>query len=315
VSITIITPHYNDLAGLLKIYRCLQDQTNKSWEWVIVDDMSVATILQDVKDWYHVLNDERVKVIFNTIKTNASVCRNLGVEIATHQNLVFLDADDIIKPDFVQNRLISFSDFAVFPNHGVLNENDEIVLKTYNSTNFINRFLSANFLWQTSCVLWNRSFFNSIGKFHPELPRLQDVELVIRALQKSSNYLIVDNTIDFYYLVKPIRERQNFVKPVCDAVYLFISELLDTRGLSKKQLGLLSGYYFVCARYLERSGSLDNIDLVKRNLKLFYQKGYIKFLDYSIGLIVLKLYVWQIFSSEQFLRINRYIFKPKRISG
>ncbi|WP_452231441.1 glycosyltransferase family 2 protein [Lacinutrix sp. MEBiC02595] len=313
MSLSIITPHYNDLEGLKQVYRCLQEQTLAAWDWVIVDDTSDVEIQKQVKSWCANLENHRVQLLLNTEKTNASVCRNLGADLAKSDTLVFLDADDSITNTFVANRQVVFTDYAIFMNYGILNEKGEKITKKTPRDNYLNHFLAAKFLWQTSCVLWDRSFFRKIGQFHPELKRLQDVELAIRALQQSTSYRIIDTPIDFYYRVNPIRERKNFVPPVCNAVYIFISKLLQTDALNTHQLSLVSGYYFLCVRYFERSQSKEHIQLVHRNLNLFREKKYISFKNYVLGYGLLKLYACNLLSGKQFVRINRYLFKPKQI--
>ena len=51
--------------------------------------------------------------IKNEEKTNASVCRNIGVDNSKYDNVIFLDADDSIGNNFVLNREIQFKDFAI----------------------------------------------------------------------------------------------------------------------------------------------------------------------------------------------------------
>ena len=312
MSLSIITPHYNDFEGLKRVFSCLLEQTSTDWEWVVVDDLSEDAIIEKVKNWIKNLGDKRIQLITNSKKTNASVCRNLGADAAQNDLLIFLDADDYISTDFVANRHVEVSEFVVFRNSAVVNKEHVTEVRPNKSKDYLNYFLKAQFIWPITSVLWNKTFFNAIGQFHSGLMRLQDVELSIRALQIGSKFTVVDNTVDFYYRVKPIRERQNFVKPVCDSVYLFISELLDTSPLSKFQLSLISSYYYLCTKYLERSESLDDIKLVQRNLNLFYKKNYIHSIAYSIGFIILKLYAWRLVSGDLFIRVNRYIFKPKK---
>ncbi|MGK0307173.1 MAG: glycosyltransferase involved in cell wall biosynthesis [Urechidicola sp.] len=313
MSLSIITPHFNDLEGLKRVYSCLQEQTLAGWDWVIVDDQSDIETQQKVQAWFDNLADRRVQLYLNTEKTNASVCRNLGADLAKSETLVFLDADDFISNAFVYNRQVAFNDFAVFINYSISNEKGDKIIKINTQGNYLNNFLAAKFLWQTTCILWDRSFFKKIGQFNASLMRLQDVELSIRALQQSGNYSIINNPVDFYYKTKPIRERKNFVLPVCTAVNIFTSKLLQTQSLNQYQLSLVSGYYFLCVRYLERSGGRKHIGLVQRNLRLFYKKKYIGFIKYVTGFIVLKLYAYKILSGKQFLRINRYLFKPQQI--
>lgn len=311
MSLSIITPHFNDLEGLKQIYACLLKQTDAAWEWIVVDDLSNKDVRANLEYFINDLADKRIQLILNTKKSNASVCRNIGAETSTFNILVFLDSDDLISPYFVMNRQVGFKDFAVFKHTAVIDKNGkEQILHSIKGA-YLNYFLKAQFIWPVTSVLWDKPFFKSIGKFSPKLPRLQDVELSIRALQNSSNYTVLDNTVDFYYRVKPIRERNNFVKPVCEAVHIFITELLDTTSLSTDQLQLLSGYYFQCVKYLERSESTKDIGLVASNLKLFYKKKYISHVDYFLGYIVLKFYAWRIVSPNVFLRTNRYLFKPR----
>lgn len=309
MPISIITPHYNDKNGLLQIYKYLQAQTESNWEWIIVDDCSELNLIQKVQAWHKTIEDDRVELILNSEKSNASVCRNIGAERSHFENLIFLDADDRISENFVANRLIEFNDFAVFKNFGIINQNGAIQFSSDHGQNYLDCFLNARFIWQTSTILWKKSYFNSIGRFNLNLPRLQDVELAIRALQNSSSYTVLDNQVDFYYSVKPIRERKNFVKPVCEAVNLFISELLDTSKLNNTQKKSLSSYYYLCTKYLERSESFVDAPYVRQNLKLFYQKKYIGFMEYMMGDVALKLFIKNLLSGHNFLRVNRYLFK------
>ena len=315
MNISIVTPHYNDLPGLKNIYDCLKAQSVDLWEWVIVDDASDDPVRESLRDWHRSLNDKKVQVEFNTTKSNASVCRNIGVKKSANSNLVFLDADDTITSEFVANRQIEFKDFAVFQNYLVVDKHGSKERSEVVEGDYLSHFLSARFIWQTTSVLWDKSFFKKIGQFNSELPRLQDVELMIRALQNSSNYKILNSEADFSYHVKPIRERKNFLKPVCDAVYLFVSELLDTEKLSEHQVNLIKGYYYLCAKYMERSGSTKELNLVQRNLTLFYKKGYIGLPGIIAGGLLLQLYKRNWISAELFLKANRKLFKPSVKAG
>jgi glycosyltransferase involved in cell wall biosynthesis len=312
MPLSIITPHYNNFDGLIRIYNCLKNQTSDDWEWIIVDDFSDENAIFNIKEWIRGIEDHSIRFIENEKKSNASVCRNKGADATLFENLVFLDADDFIAIDFVTNRNIAFEEFAIFPNYHVVDDKgDSIKKELKNKEDLLNKFLSAQFLWQTSCVLWDKNFFNSIGQFHPKLTRLQDVELVIRALQRSKFFLLIDNTSDFYYHIKPIRERHGFVKPVCESVNLFISELLDTTKLNKHQKNLLSAYYFLCAKYFERSESIKDVAWMCTNLKLFYNKKYISTFYFILGSMSLIFYTLGLFSGNYFLRVNRYLFKPQ----
>lgn len=311
MSLSIITPHFNNSEGLQNLYKLLCNQTKDVWQWVIVDDCSKESDVTAVKFFFESVSDSRVQLIFNDDKTNASVCRNKGIEFTSFENIVFLDSDDKISTDFVANRTLEFKDFAVFKNTNVITEKGKNILSNSEDSDYLNHFLNAKFIWPITAVLWNKTFLNNLGAFNPNLQRLQDVELSIRALFKSNNFTVLNNSVDFYYCVSNIRSRQNFVQPVCESVHYLIANVLNSYSLTHRQKHYVKAFYFMCTKYLERSEDRANIKYVKPNLILFYKKGYFGFLDYIIGVLLLKLYKWRLLSHSIFLRLSRHFFKTQ----
>jgi glycosyltransferase involved in cell wall biosynthesis len=296
---------------LQDIYQCLQNQLALTWEWVVVDDFSDDATRQALQLWHKELKTDKVHLICNPTKSNAAVCRNIGANESRYDYLVFLDSDDVISNDFVLNRQVDFKDFIVFKNTAVINEHDEIINKIPSDRDCLNHFLAAQFIWPVTAILWEKSFFQAIGGFNPKLRRLQDVELAIRGMQKSSSFKIYNNSVDFFYNVKPISERSNFVQPVCEAVKILISEILEYEMLTKYQRTLIKGYYYTCVRYFERVGDKEDVEILEHNLKLFYRYDYISILNYVIGFCLIRFFKFGWLSGYQFLRFNRFLFKPK----
>jgi glycosyltransferase involved in cell wall biosynthesis len=310
MGLSIITPHYNEFNGLQRIYDCLKKQISSDWEWIIVDDFSDKTVLLNVQIWMANIVKGRVHFIENTNKSNASVCRNKGLENTLFENVVFLDADDYLAEDFVSNRQIEFNEFAIFPNYDIVSNkgiNTKRLIKQREE--LLNSFLAAQFLWQTTCVLWDKKFLVTIGKFDPKLQRLQDVELFIRALYESKKYKIIDNKVDFFYSANPIRLKDDIVKKSCASVNYLIAKLQVKYNLDEERQSLLKAYYFACVRGLHRCKNRKQTIYVKGSLKLFYKKKYINIFRYSVGMILLFLYQYHMISDALFLRINRYFFK------
>ncbi|MCF1421399.1 glycosyltransferase family 2 protein [Mangrovimonas futianensis] len=308
-GLSIITPHYNYIMGLEKIYSCLKVQTLKNWQWVIVDDFSDEAIVTATKKWYQQINDERVLLVCNSEKTNASVCRNQGATKARFESLVFLDADDTISKDFVKNRHLVFNDFVVFKNWAVLGADGSQVNKGTKRQDYLNCFLNAKFIWQTSTILWKKSFFNQIGQFDPNLERLQDVELSIRGLLLGNQFQVIDNKIDFYYTPNPIRSKTDIVERSCRSVNYLISKIEQRYSLNASQIKLLQAYYFACVKNLQRTKNRSDVVFVKQSLILFREKRFINFYQSAQGIILLFLYRYQLISDSLFLKWNRYLFK------
>lgn len=309
MSLSIITPHYNDFDGLQRLYICLQDQTKSNWEWIIVDDLSDEAVLQNIDQWVKNNIDKRIRFVHNAQKTNASVCRNIGIEESLYDNLVFLDADDYISQDFVTHRSITFNEFAVFKNRAVVDRNGTHEFRPSLDQNYLDCFLNAKFVWQTTAVLWKKSFLKEIGQFDPKLHRLQDVELTFRALINGKDYQIIDNEIDFFYCPQPIRLKADIVKKSCKSVNYLILKLHSNYNLDANKQSLLKAYYYACVKGLHRCKNRKDVVYVKESLKLFYTKKYINVFEYVLGFVLLMLYQYHLISDSLFIKTNRYFFK------
>jgi len=309
MRISIITPHFNDFDGIKQTHKCLINQDSDAWEWIIVDDFSKSDVKKALKDYFKKHDCSKIQLIFNDTKTNGSVCRNIGVDYVTSENLVFLDSDDIVSEDFVRNRLIVLEDFVVFKNSNILDEKGNNKPASNVSSHFLDHFLQAKFIWPITAILWNKSFLIKIGKFNPDLKRLQDIELSIRALLLGTNYKVIDNKVDFFYCVAPIDIKKRPVKLICDSVNYLITNIHTNYKLTKHQRSLLKGYYFLCIRYFYKSKLKEDIPYVRNSLKLFYTKKYISFFSYLLGLQFLFLFKYGIITKDLFIKLNRYFYK------
>lgn len=310
MGISIITPHYNSLSGLKSISSDLKAQTSDQWEWIIVDDCSDEKTKEEIKSFFKD-KDSRIQMIFNTQKTNASHCRNIGADRSQYDTLVFLDADDFIFPDFVANRNVDINDFKVYLNFQIINSKGHSQPFSNITSDFLDNFLKARFAWQTTAVLWNKDFFNQIGKFDENMTNLQDVEIAIKALINGKNYQVsTDNPVDFQYFVTPINVQKRSVFKISESVVYLANKLVAINQLSDKQVGFLTSYYFVCIRYLVR-GKLkrEGIPVVKNVANSFKALKIFNTLEYYQALLLLTMYRYGGISEAFFIKINRHLFK------
>jgi glycosyltransferase involved in cell wall biosynthesis len=100
--ISVIIPAYNNETFLAETLRSLQAQTLSSWEAIVVDDGS--------DDGTHALaqtfaaEDSRITA-YTQANSGASAARNFGLTRSnpTFPFVHFLDSDDVIEPDALQN--------------------------------------------------------------------------------------------------------------------------------------------------------------------------------------------------------------------
>lgn len=98
--ITIFTPTYNRAYILPKLYESLCLQTNKDFEWLVVDDGSTDKTHELLKKW-----QTENKIAINAIHREnggKSTAINLGVQNATGKLFFIVDSDDFLTLDAVE---------------------------------------------------------------------------------------------------------------------------------------------------------------------------------------------------------------------
>ena len=107
--VSIIIPAYNAEPYLEETIHSVIAQTYSSWEVVIVNDGSTDNTLNIAKSF----KDPRIQAI---TQKNAGVAaaRNKGLFFAQGEFVVFFDADDIMTPEFLEERIAALGDDLTF---------------------------------------------------------------------------------------------------------------------------------------------------------------------------------------------------------
>ena len=106
-KVSIIVPIYNTGKYLEACLDSITAQTYKNLEIILVDDGSTDNSGK-IADKY-AKKDSRITVIHQK-NQGQSTARNNGIKKATGDYISFIDADDKIKPTFIENLLTPFSD-------------------------------------------------------------------------------------------------------------------------------------------------------------------------------------------------------------
>jgi glycosyltransferase involved in cell wall biosynthesis len=108
---SIVTPTYNCANFILRSYKFLDDQTEKSWEWIIIDDGS----LDDTKALINSIKDERIIFLTYVNNQGRGYARNLGLKKSRGSIIVIWDVDDVYFPNRLEviNNNIKNYDFFV----------------------------------------------------------------------------------------------------------------------------------------------------------------------------------------------------------
>lgn len=106
-TISIIVPVFNAETTLKRCIESLVTQTYRNIEILLIDDGSTDCSLSICKEYANI--DNRIQVISQTNK-GVSVTRNVGLDAACGDYIMFCDSDDWVEPDWCYTMLNNFDD-------------------------------------------------------------------------------------------------------------------------------------------------------------------------------------------------------------
>lgn len=193
--VSIIMPCYNAGKYIREAIESVVNQTYQDWELIIINDGSTDNSQQVVKEYIHsaICNsrngDQSSIRLINQPNSGACRARNNGIEHANGEYIKFLDADDILLPNALQDQVeqiaklgpkqIPFGDYINVDEKG----------KPISEYHFNNQQLlsddSVYFFfceWRVliTCPLHRTKLLREIGGFNEQLKRGQESDLHLR---------------------------------------------------------------------------------------------------------------------------------------
>ncbi|NEW78273.1 MAG: glycosyltransferase [Gelidibacter sp.] len=280
--VSIIIPTYNRSHLICDTLDSVINQTYDNWECIIVDDGSTDNTVEQLKKYCS--TDKRFQFFLrpNEAIKGASTCRNIGLFKAIGECIIFLDSDDYLVKDCLFNRVLKFEEnsgesFLVFP-MGVCNYNNNIVTKKeieYKKS-FLIEFLKYKLPWSIMCPIWKREFLIKLKGFKEGYPRLNDPELMIRALLESEVKFKVFNEMDYDTIYYPsVANWTSMIDKYFDSLKLFIPDIVKELELRNKMdlKHYLSSYLKVWFRDFMLPNGKNLIKQNKTLIFLFYKYG------------------------------------------
>ena len=194
--VSVVIPTYNRERTIKASVQSVLDQTYQNLEVIVVDDGST----DGTKNIVSAIDDPRVHLIIQK-NQGACVARNTGIEAARGLFIAFQDSDDEWFPEKLETQLrvfdqeiavdVVFCDAMKYTEDGT-NTGEKLV--TENISGIVPRdILQSKSLVSTQTMLMRSSCLQDI-KFDPEMPRLQDFDLVYRLCESYA----------FYYVDRPL---------------------------------------------------------------------------------------------------------------
>lgn len=100
IVVSVVIPVHNAAEYIADTLSTVLSQTLKEIEIIIVNDCSTDNTLDIVK--YISQKDSRVQIISNAVNLGGGGSRNVGLDIAVGEYIIFLDDDDYIESDMLE---------------------------------------------------------------------------------------------------------------------------------------------------------------------------------------------------------------------
>lgn len=201
---SIIMPVYNAQTHLIKTIHSVLEQSETSFEIIMIDDGSNDQSLAIMLDMAN--GDDRIKLI-SQHNQGVSKTRNLGADLARGKFLAFIDADDVWHVDKLsshrahhENMPDISSSFAKI----AFVEDDHKNARTYSTVPHdvlrIKDVIAENPVCTTSNFVVSRTVFLSIGGFDENMSHAEDQEILARLIARGHYIAGIDKHLVDYRL-------------------------------------------------------------------------------------------------------------------
>ena len=213
--VSIIIPTYNREQTVMRAIKSILDQTYVNFELIIVDDGSTDHTENIISQIF----DLRLRYIRQE-NAGACVARNRGIEAAQGEYIAFHDSDDVWHSDKLEKQMEIIDKSGadvVFCKYMRYEGGDP---KGIGPQNFSNGFLKPPvnlFGIGTQTILGKRIVFDTF-KFDATLPRFQEMELLMRIMDKYSIYCLDELLVDYYLGLDSISNNNEKLYKACELI-------------------------------------------------------------------------------------------------
>ena len=290
IKVSVVMPIYNAGDYLTRAIGDILQQTLPELELICVNDGSTDNSLSIIKSFMK--KDQRIKLI-NQQNAGTSVARNVGIEAACGQYIIFLDADDFYEKNLLKLLYDAAEkdslDVAVarFDIYNDSQDKYSVPMEEPHSGIFVGGSVTSKnehpdfILSSTTGYVWNKLFRTTFVKnmelaFDPELYVFEDVCFVCSALALAERVAKIDDTLIHHRVYSEQSRARLFRKYYSQVpvVYKKLKDFLMQRGL---YIPLKKGYLNFSAGRCFRIYNLLWDDGKERLWNLLHEEYYAEF--------------------------------------
>jgi len=218
--ISIIIPVFNAEISLDTCVKSVLSQTYKNFELLLIDDGSTDTSGERCSQYAK--KDSRITVLQQKNNGPAST-RNTGIRNSKGEFIFFLDADDFLEPDALENLFqahtqnktdITIGDFRKIGKNILSSGHNnffsgDTLMNRQQILDYVNQYIQTPYVHILFVHCWGKLYLSEIIKnnelfFNPELHNFEDVDFNFRYLNYANTVFFLNKILYNYQL--PIKQ-------------------------------------------------------------------------------------------------------------
>lgn len=281
--VTVIIPVYNVEERISRCLDSVMGQTFHNIEILLIDDGSTDDS-GNICDYYSQI-DKRISV-FHKENGGVSTARNMGISHAKGDYICFVDSDDAVKPDMIQEMLNKAIDFdadisccllEVIEIDGTVRPLMSGVSGLFNNKHIISAFFTDQFIKDQMYGPYNKLYKRELleGKQFKNYRLGEDILFVFEILLKSER-IYIGNKVGYQYLHRADSAMTSaFSVKKLDYVYAAMEVVELCKNYAPYAIDAANNWLFYHYLITLRQICINNL---KKDLSFFFNQGllYIK---------------------------------------
>lgn len=218
---SIIIPNYNKEEYVRETLESIFNQTYKNFEVIVVDDGSTDKSIEIIKEF-------DIK-LFHTNRKRAGGARNVGIDNATSDYIIFLDSDDYFTNNTVLERLNNLinGEDMIFLNYTKDKFGEVMIIKEEKEDISVKIENTKNLGCPTKC--FKRELLEGIR--FPEAKRYEDINFALEAMCKATSFAYFE---DSFFTYRKVPTSNTTSEITGDAMIDILEELVKMYRLCTK---------------------------------------------------------------------------------
>ena len=268
IKYSFIVPVYNTKKYLKKCLNSLVKQTYKDFEIIVINDGSTDNSMDIINDYSK--KYKNIKVI-NQKNQGLSMARNNGVKEAKGKYILFIDSDDYVNADLLENIDKEINDVDVL-RYQVVTETDKYKEiskykeKPFDETNGIDAFkkiVNYHFVEPAWCYVYKKTYYiNNKYEFKKDAYH-EDFGLIPYVIYNAKSVKSI-NYIGYHYI---IREGSIINSNDYSKTYKKVYDILEHYKNIKKKVKYINNNYLLS--FYANSAIIKGKELNKKDRKKY----------------------------------------------